>query len=329
MRNEKKLTFDKAIEIFKYNMETFETPVNTVRNRLSAVNMFVNFCMNTGLEYIDQVDYETAIKYTNYLKQERRKSGSTINCNLAHVRALFKLLYKTKHVSENKAEFFKLFNNKIAAKIKGERQREYKNKDGKIKLFITREDREKILEAASQTTYSERNALMLEMCYVCAMRISEVVEIKAGNINFEKCTIFIYNTKRNKSRTFICGNLDFLRRLKAYIEASFLEENEYVFQNLHKSAKKTCLTTDAFDDIFRQILRKAGLPVGRKEGGYCTHDMRGTGITILLESGVPLVVVRDLVGHEDVEQTMLYYRRSDTDAKLQMLKNAARKGSAL
>ena len=322
------LTFEKAIEAFRYNMETFETPKKTVEVRLMAVNMFKNYCWNSsGIELVDDVDYEIAITFINFLKNEGSKSGSTINSYIMHIRSFFKMLHQTKLIKEDKVGFFRPFPKRIAENIKSNRQKEYKNKD--IKRFISKEDREKILAATSKTYDPRRNALMLELTWVCALRISETVELKVSDIDFNKHTILIRNSKRHKTRTFICGNVDFMRRLSKYIDDMFLTEDEYVFKNRSRRAQTANISPDGADGIFRETLGYAGLPVGRKEGGYCTHDMRGTGITIMLESGVPLVVVRDLVGHNDIQQTMTYYRSNDSDAKYQMLKNAAKKGADL
>jgi integrase len=67
----------------------------------------------------------------------------------------------------------------------------------------------------------------------------------------------------------------------------------------------------------------------RKEAGLGTtrlHDLRHTCVTLLLDLGVPPHVVRDIVGHSDIEVTMTIYAHVSLDEK----RNALRKlGDAL
>jgi integrase len=62
-----------------------------------------------------------------------------------------------------------------------------------------------------------------------------------------------------------------------------------------------------------QIRRSAGLGTTR------FHDLRHTCVTLLLDLGVPPHVVREIVGHSDIEVTMTIYAHVSLDEKRKAL----------
>ena len=64
-------------------------------------------------------------------------------------------------------------------------------------------------------------------------------------------------------------------------------------------------------------LRRSRGRVRKSAGLDCVrfHDIRHTCVSLLLDSGVPPHVVRDIVGHSDIEVTMTIYEHAAIDEK--------------
>ncbi|MFF5207003.1 tyrosine-type recombinase/integrase [Streptosporangium sp. NPDC000396] len=71
--------------------------------------------------------------------------------------------------------------------------------------------------------------------------------------------------------------------------------------------------TDRRQNAKGAIRKAAGL------GDVRFHDLRHTCVTLLLNLGVPPQVVRDIVGHSDIEVTMTIYAHASLDEKRKAL----------
>lgn len=71
---------------------------------------------------------------------------------------------------------------------------------------------------------------------------------------------------------------------------------------------------------FRKALVAAGLEASEKgEATYGTHSSRKRYVDRLLEAGTPIETVRDLVGHADIDTTMMYKRQTPPEKALKIL----------
>ena len=147
---------------------------------------------------------------------------------------------------------------------------------------------------------------MLTLAYGCGLRASEVVRLRAGDIDSEQKIIRIVQSKGQKDRHVMLPAevLKLLRqwwkaRPTAY-DASVAPEQSWLFpgRNNHQP-----LTTRQFSRLFKEAAKAAGL---RKT--LSLHSLRHSFATHLLERGRDIRVIQALLGHERLETTARYTR---------------------
>lgn len=135
---------------------------------------------------------------------------------------------------------------------------------------------------------------ILVLLYSCGLRIGELINLKIGDFDFERKMLKVRQGKGKKDRTVslspkIYGLInDYLRTY---------QPKEYMF-NGQKGGQYTSSSV-------RRFLSKATSKAGIKKQ-VSPHTLRHTYATHLLESGVDLKYVQELLGHSRPETTQIY-----------------------
>ena len=76
------------------------------------------------------------------------------------------------------------------------------------------------------------------------------------------------------------------------------------------------MTVSCIEEIFFKYVEKgkSEYPMYFKENRYTPHSMRHTTATHMLEAGVPLIVVKNFLGHSSVQTTQIYAEISQSTA---------------
>src|SRR6266581_5293084 len=140
----------------------------------------------------------------------------------------------------------------------------------------------------------------------CGLRASEVVRLRAGDIDSEQKIIRIVQSKGQKDRHVMLPAevLKLLRqwwkaRPTAY-DASVAPEQSWLFPG---RSNHQPLTTSKFSRLFKEAAKAAGL---RKT--LSLHSLRHSFATHLLERGRDIRVIQALLGHEKLDTTARYTR---------------------
>lgn len=142
-----------------------------------------------------------------------------------------------------------------------------------------------------------RDRAMLEFFIATGCRVSEVCNLKIGDIDFSTNAIRIVG-KGNKLRT-VYTNEKALMHLDRYLsQRDFM--SEYVFTTIKKPYNP--LTPSGIEAIMERIGKSA------KVQSVHPHRFRATFCTRMIDRGVALHVVQRLMGHSSVDTTMTYYR---------------------
>lgn len=150
-----------------------------------------------------------------------------------------------------------------------------------------------------------RDTAILELLYATGVRCSELVNISFNDIDFSSKTIRIMG-KGNKERIVLFGNKA-QEKLTAYVEherpvAHGLEE----FLFLNNGGKPiTVRTVQRTVEMFRKFLKI--------ERPITPHKIRHTFATHLLNQGVALRVVQELLGHKSLSSTEVYTHVTTTE----------------
>jgi len=174
-------------------------------------------------------------------------------------------------------------------------------KEKKFPNVLTKEEFKTLVENAE--TYKSR--LIMLLLYSSGLRVSELVNLKRADMNFNEKFGLVKQGKGKKDRFFQISD-KISEMLKQYFEKT--PEHSFVF------SKEKPLTPRNIQKIIKKAAFKAGI---KKK--VTPHTMRHSYATHLLDSGVDIRHIQTLLGHENLSTTQLYTHVS-TEA-LKKIKN--------
>ena len=160
----------------------------------------------------------------------------------------------------------------------------------KLPAVLSRHDIKRILDAVS----NEKHHLMISLAYAGGLRVSEITSLKVKDVNLDDLTIHLKGVKGNKDRITI-----FPEKLRVKIEKIIGGKggNDFVFE----SERGGKLSERTAQKIFENALYKTGI---KKEATF--HSLRHSFATHLLENGVDVRYVQELLGHANIRTTQIY-----------------------
>ncbi len=164
------------------------------------------------------------------------------------------------------------------------------------------EDEVDALLAAPQTEdpLGFRDRAMLELLYATGLRVSELINLKQSQVNFNQGVLRIVG-KGDRERLIPLGE-EAQRWLRDFIEGPRMEillERQTDF--LFPTRRGDRMTRQAFWHIIKRYAEKAGI-----EKKLSPHSLRHAFATHLLNHGADLRVVQLLLGHSDLSTTQIY-----------------------
>jgi site-specific recombinase XerD len=166
---------------------------------------------------------------------------------------------------------------------------------------------EEVKRALTMATSLKARA-MLTLAYGCGLRASEVVRLRAGDIDSEQMIIRIVQSKGRKDRHVMLPAevLDLLRQWwkvrPSGHDAGLALEQRWLFPGRNDRAGLP-VTTRQFGRLFKDAAKAAGL---RKT--LSLHTLRHSFATHLLERGTDIRLIQALLGHDKLETTARYTR---------------------
>jgi integrase/recombinase XerD len=166
---------------------------------------------------------------------------------------------------------------------------------------LTEEEVESLLAApAVNDPLGNRDRCMLEVLYATGLRVSELVNLRAGQVNLNQGVIRILG-KGNRERLIPLGE-DAVRWIGEFSRGPRAEillerQTDYLFP----TRRGDRMTRQAFWHIIKRYARKASVS---KE--LSPHTLRHAFATHLLNHGADLRVVQMLLGHSDLSTTQIY-----------------------
>ena len=151
---------------------------------------------------------------------------------------------------------------------------------------------------------SKKSLLMISLMYACGMRVSEIANLKIRDFNFQEKIGYIRKAKGKKDRIFNIP--EFLeKKLKKHIEEQRNLKKEFVF-----SGRNGKMTSRNLQKIVSRAAKKANL----QKDVHC-HTLRHSFATHLLENGVDIRKIQELLGHADLSTTQIYTHISKEELK--------------
>ena len=153
------------------------------------------------------------------------------------------------------------------------------------------------------TTQGLRDRAILEVLYSCGLRVSELCDLKLGDLFFAEGYIRVIG-KGNKQRLVPVSSIA-RSRIQLYMDVRSKERRKEEILFLNNRGKK--LTRVMIFTIIKQAAQRAGI-----EKKISPHTFRHSFATHLLEGGANIRQVQELLGHENILTTEIYTHLDDS-----------------
>jgi site-specific recombinase XerD len=140
-----------------------------------------------------------------------------------------------------------------------------------------------------------KHRVILAVGYDCGLRISEIINLKISDVDFDRKRVHIRQSKCKKDR-YVPISHHTLRGINDYIETS--NPRVWLFNGKIRGEK---MSVEGIRFIMRQACIKADIT--KK---VCVHTLRHSYATHLLEMGLDIVTLQHQMGHTDIRATMIY-----------------------
>ncbi|HPH78455.1 MAG TPA: tyrosine-type recombinase/integrase [bacterium] len=163
-------------------------------------------------------------------------------------------------------------------------------KEHRLPVVLSKKEVKQIIDVIK----NPKHKILISLAYAAGLRVSEVVSIKVKDLDINNLTIHIRQAKGKKDRISLLSEklVDNIRNLIAGKNAKDL---------LFVSERGGKLTTRTAQKIFQNALKKSGI---KKDASF--HSLRHSFATHLLENGVDIRYVQELLGHSNIRTTQIY-----------------------
>lgn len=149
-----------------------------------------------------------------------------------------------------------------------------------------------------KTPHLLKHRLVLSMLYGCGLRRHELCNIKIQDVDLDRKMLHIREGKGRKDRYVPIGNC-LSRGLQTYLES----ERPYVWliNGKTNTGQLQQFTGAGVRWVVNEAARKSGI---KKQ--VTSHVLRHTYATHLLEMGLDIITLKNLLGHSDIQSTLVY-----------------------
>lgn len=261
---------------------------STVVSYMNDISVLIAFLNQEDLGELEHLTSRIAKFYIAYL--HNIYSPKTIRRKISSVKTLYAFLLEEELVRENP------FLNAVLPKVKRS-----------LPKFIYEDEMVDFLNKIDTIKATgKRNKAIFEVLYACGLRVSELVNIRLQDMDFYEMTILVHG-KGSKDRIVPIHELavdelkEFMLEARPELLARGNEHNDYVFVNFN--GKK--LTTRGVRYILESELKKQSSFLS-----VSPHAFRHSFATHLLDHGVDIRLVQELLGHVSLSTTQIYTKVS-------------------
>jgi integrase/recombinase XerD len=164
-------------------------------------------------------------------------------------------------------------------------------KETKLPVILNKSELRELFKAPTLL----KHRIILSLTYSAGLRSQEVANLKLSDIDYERKTIHIRQSKFKKDRVVSLSDL-MTKGLKKYISV----DNPVTWLFNGRDAGKK-YSTNGLGWVMRLALKQTGIS---KQVNM--HSLRHSYATHLLEQGVNIVIIKELLGHVQISTTMIY-----------------------
>ncbi|MDC3426371.1 site-specific integrase [Aquibacillus sp. 3ASR75-11] len=286
---------------------------NTIASYRDTFIIFLRFLNDekeipTDVLTLNKITKDLVVEYLDWTERVRRCSTSTRNVRLAALHSFFKYLQYEN--PDNLLEWQKILS--IPVKRNKKKTINYLTPDG-IKLLLKMPNLD--------TITGRRDLALLTLMYETGARVQEIIDLTPSMVRFEKPYTIKLIGKGNKARIVPLME-PAVQVLRRYMEEQGLFGNSSNLYPLFFNKRKENLTRAGVNYIlakYKNLAREEDKTLIPEV--FTCHCLRHTKAMHLLQAGVNLVYIRDILGHSSVQVTEIY-AKVDSKQKREAIEKA-------
>ena len=285
---------------------------NTIASKRDAYILLLKYLDDTQNIKAEDVDIpllsrETIIKYLEWLEKSRGSSVSTRNIRLASIKSLFS------YIQTQTPDYIYQCQQILSIPRKKE--------PGHTLEYLTVEGIKSVLNAVETSSRTGlRDLTLLSLMYDSAARVQEIADLSVNDFRAEKPSTLRLTGKGSKTRIvpLMSTTSDLVSKYISIYHPSYRGEyNVPLFSN----RKKEKLTRAGIAYILKKYIK-----IAREKQPdlipetVSPHGLRHSKSMHMLQAGVPLIYIRDFLGHSEISTTEIY-ARCDSEQKRKAIEN--------
>lgn len=285
---------------------------NTIKSYRDTFKLFLLYCKqdcNLAIERLClvRIDKTLILGFLEWLEKDRINSVSTRNQRLACIHGFYRYLQVEDPVG------LLSYQKILSIPIKKTQQPTINHlTPDALKLILAQPDLSK--------ADGRRDLSLLCVLYDTGARVQELVDLRVGDVRLAPPPILTLTGKGRKTRQVpIMSNTQSL--LKQYMDESFSIQNGMQDHPLFFNRQRRKMTRAGISFILDKYVSQARAKSAIIPSKVTPHVIRHTKAMLLLQAGVSLIYIRDLLGHVDIATTEIY-ARADTEMKRKALEKA-------
>ena len=184
---------------------------------------------------------------------------------------------------------YKLYRTKVLGE-RWESKFPYAKRHKKLPVVLTREEIARTIAEIK----NPKHQLLVALAYGAGLRVSEAVNLKIADLDLAELNLAVRGGKGKKDRISVVPE-----KIVGALRELLLDRNKHDF--VFESERGGKLTTRTAQVVFERALRRAKI---KKNATF--HSLRHSFATHLLENGVSVRYIQQLLGHASITTTQLY-----------------------
>ena len=262
-----------TVEGFSLVFKTLQQQVSIRGQSQSTLNNYIRRIALICLEFKRLPENISEDEINEYLTALALSPKSPSRSSFKH--AVYGLRYYFRHIGLNKRAI-------ALPPIKG---------DTRLPVILNRKELHQLFMAPALL----KHRIVLTLIYSAGLRSQEVINLKLSDIDFERKIIHIRQSKYKKDRIVPLSNY-IAKGLRKYIAVE--HPHIWVFNGKAPDGR---YSAKGLSWVMREALKKTSITKD-----VCLHSLRHTYATHLLEDGINIVTIKELLGHAEIRTTMIY-----------------------
>ena len=259
----------------KLTISSYTSDFRVLEEYLSSKNMKIS---------ISTLNVATIRTFIHFLKLEKKYTNETIRRKIYALSSYFKFLVENDYLTMDKNPMLK-----IRAPQKEER----------LPIYLSEKEIRTLIDTILKTGGKNaiRDKAIISVFAMTGLRRMELINLDWEDVDFGEKTIKVRNGKGKKQRILPMPETLY-QDLLAYMNNSLPIKNPALFVTSNNER----VNFRGINNLFQKYIRRAGL-AGK---GYTLHKLRHSYASLLIQQGVDISIVKELMGHSDFNSTKIY-----------------------